>query len=390
MYRFQNYLKEGLNFGVKYVITANHSNEIPQRLKQEISGRIALCLKDRYEYMEVLPGICNYVPPIRRGKGLYSVDGELFELQAAKYGSELRGTKRSIYVKEELERIALRNSSYTPARGLTVVPETEKYDAFMEKFPKGRIPLGYNRKDAKPIALPLQQFSSLSLYFGNPKRVKQIMDNFMFALRREKLDTVVLKRERNSVFAEETGENGIEINSENMEPFAKELLKECTKRAGILRKYCDENHLDIKQEDICTKTFHHMRSNTVGKVVIIEDFALMCSQCDEGTEMIMNRLFEIAGKINVYFVGGFYPNENFSGSAMFRKFNREEILLLFGGKLSEQTLLPMNNEIQKLAVKVTEYNHFLMKYREGVYSMLMPCGELVEEQMDSDDVNIFE
>ncbi len=390
MYRFQTYLKEGLNFGVKYVITANHSNEIPQRLKQEISGRIALCLKDRYEYMEVLPGICNYVPPIRRGKGLYSVDGELFELQAAKYGSELRGTKRSIYVKEELERIALRNSSYTPARGLTVVPETEKYDAFMEKFPKGRIPLGYNRKDAKPIALPLQQFSSLSLYFGNPKRVKQIMDNFMFALRREKLDTVVLKRERNSVFAEETGENGIEINSENMEPFAKELLKECTKRAGILRKYCDENHLDIKQEDICTKTFHHMRSNTVGKVVIIEDFALMCSQCDEGTEMIMNRLFEIAGKINVYFVGGFYPNENFSGSAMFRKFNREEILLLFGGKLSEQTLLPMNNEIQKLAVKVTEYNHFLMKYREGVYSMLMPCGELVEEQMDSDDVNIFE
>lgn len=390
MYNFQNYLKEGLNFGVKYVLTANHSNEVPQRIKQEISERIALCLKDRYEYMEVLAGVCNYVPPIRRGKGMYSMDGELYELQVAMYGSNLQGHKRKKCIKEELEKISLRNASYTPAKGLAIVPEIEKYEVFMRRFSTGRIPLGYNRKDAKPIALPLRQFSKLSVYFGNPKRVKPILENFLIAIKREKFELSILKRKRNSAFIGETSENCIEINSENMQKFAKSLLRECTNRAEILREYCSENHLDIKQDDIYMKTFQYMFLNTTGKIVVIEDFALMCSQCDEGTEAILKRLFEIARKVNVYFIGCFYPNDKFSGSTMFSKFTEEKIQLLFGGSIAEQTLMSMNQEIYGLATKVTEYNHFLMGYRDGIYSMLMPCGELMEEQLHQDDINIFE
>ena len=63
--------------------------------------------------------------------------------------------------------------------------------------------------------------------------------------------------------------------------------------------------------------------------------------------------------------------------------------MLFGGKQDKQTLIkiPYGYNLQAQA---TEYNKALMQYREGLYELTMPCGQLSEGKEDPDDADIFE
>lgn len=390
VYHLQNYLKEGANFGIRYILTSNHSSDIPQRIKLELRERIALCMADRYEYMEILPGNCEYVPPIRSGKGLYALDGELYEIQIARYYPELSGQERSLHLKKELDGIREKYSSFTPARGLVDIPENEKYEVFAEKFIPGRIPLGYNRKNGKEIAIPFRQFSKISVYFGNLEAVKPVTENLLYAVKKEKIELTVLKKEKESVFNVAGSFNMIEMNKENLEQFAQTLLGDYKERADILRKYCMANNLDLKRKDIYKKTFEYMGNHTVKRLIIIEDFALMSDQSDEGTSAIFERLFEIARKVNVYFIAYFYPGILPVGSKGLDAFHDEKYSLLFSGELDAQPLVTSLQEVRTIQSEMKEPNHFIMEYRKKLYSMVMPCGESFEEQLDVDEVNIFE
>lgn len=123
---------------------------------------------------------------------------------------------------------------------------------------------------------------------------------------------------------------------------------------------------------------------------MIEDFAVMNNQSDEGTSAILERLFEIARKVNVYFIAFFYPGSLLAGSKGLDAFNDEKYSLLFSGDLDEQPLITSLQEIRSIQLEAKEANHFIMEYRKQFYSMVMPCGESVEEQLDVDDINIFE
>ena len=93
---------------------------------------------------------------------------------------------------------------------------------------------------------------------------------------------------------------------------------------------------------------------------------------------------------NMYFIAGFYPEDELIRTSPFMKsFNQKHFALLFGGKTMRQCVvddLPM--ELRRLDKAEARYDRFIMNYRDELYEMRMPLGELNEETGDPDDASI--
>lgn len=77
------------------------------------------------------------------------------------------------------------------------------------------------------------------------------------------------------------------------------------------------------------------------------------------------------------------------GNELYKCFNTEKLALLFGEKLNRQSLVKLPYDMERLLVKKPA-NHFLMSYRGELHHLLMPCGELRQEKVKTDDDSIFE
>ena len=102
---------------------------------------------------------------------------------------------------------------------------------------------------------------------------------------------------------------------------------------------------------------------------------------------------EVFGKLkgfNIYFAGCFYPeDENLSVNSIFRSFNKEDFSLFFGGQFHKQWITSMPSEYRKMEKINPNYNRFIMKYRSEYHQMVMPCGELMEANVDPDEQEII-
>ena len=194
-YKFQSYLKNCTNYGVKYIVTCSHINELSERVRQEFGLRLSLRLKDKYEYSDFLNCKVSYIPPDKPGRGLICMDGRAIEYQAAILGVALGEKERIEYLKQTLSCLVLHHHSGEEARRLSVMALDAEYSQFARQFPKKRIPLAYHKKDGKPVALPLRQFSGLSIYLGNQRGHGTVTNNVLYAARREGMELYIVKRD---------------------------------------------------------------------------------------------------------------------------------------------------------------------------------------------------
>ena len=86
-YELAEQMKAGYNCGIRYIVTSDHMNEATMRLKQELGERLALHMKDKYEYSEVLQCRCTFVPGGNDPGpgGMVNADGEPIIFQTAMY-----------------------------------------------------------------------------------------------------------------------------------------------------------------------------------------------------------------------------------------------------------------------------------------------------------------
>ena len=401
--RLDAYLKAGAPYGIRYIITMNHLNEMSGRLRQEIPDRLALHMKDRYAYGDALNCRCTFVPPEKRGRGLALCEEQPLEFQAAMYFPEAGGKERSEMLKERLRMRAAGLAGAKRAKRLAVVSETETYAQFAADFPEGRIPLGYALKDAQPVALPLKQFLALSLYFGNPDGIRPVLENFLLAAKREEMELVIATRPQNSVFAPASSEtvdktlteDAVFLNTdeEGLAKFSSLFSREILRRNKILTEYCVKNGIDPGRMDVRDMTFAYMRRNVRPLLVLMEGYADLCRLAQEGDEKILNKLaayFTLAGRYQIYMIACTYPDDDkkLSGCELVGYFNKEKMSMLFGGKLDKQPLVALPGEYAKKTEK-GPYNRCLMYYRKDLYTLLMPCGELKAERVDEEQLSIF-
>lgn len=134
------------------------------------------------------------------------------------------------------------------ARRLPLTDETIGYQDFARQYNRGRIPLGYSKATGSPVVLPLKQYTTLSIYFGNPDGIVPVMGKLLYVAQRENMEAWILRRNENSIYVAESPQHvnfGLLENSEilpctkeNQLPLQKALLAMMQQRREFLETYC--------------------------------------------------------------------------------------------------------------------------------------------------------
>lgn len=396
-YKLKSYLREGVNYGVKYVISCAHLNEVSSRVSQEIGDRLCLHQKDKYDYNDILGCKVTYIPPEKPGRGLCKWEGRPLEFHAAMYQPDKSEQERLQMLKRDLSDVAEKNADSPVARRLPVLSVTATFEEFVEQFKYGRIPLGYATQESKPVALPLKQLSVLHIYMGNPDGVEQIKKNFLLAVRRERMQVLIIKQLKDSVFGGEVSDKDgsmqvelIDAEQQQLAQLQNRLMSLINERMAAVNAYCEENGLDVNNSDDIEKALTFVRRSTSPMCLLIENLADFCTQQDMMTMMMMDAIFKTAYKYNVYIITFSIPGDDkrAAGNLLYTSLCIDKDAILFGGQFDKQSLCAMPDQNKELS-KMIQYNVGLMKYRSGYHSILMPCGEIVYDKISEDDMSIF-
>ncbi len=396
LYGLNQYLKEGLSYGIRYIITATHSNDLNSKAKQELSTRFALQLKDKYEYGEAMNARCTYIPPAIAGRGICMYNEAPLEFHAAMLRPDDTARSVNAFIQSMGQEIAEKCPAEDFAMDLPIVQEEQEYEEFCQGIPKGRIPLGYSMKDAKKISIPLKQAGFLSVYFGNSDGKAKILQNFLYAFRREQGKVIFLTAENVSVAV---GPNSIledypydyQVIS-CKEGAGKELVSAVVRiveeRKAIRNRYCEEHGLDQTAISSLAEAADTIRSETEPVFVVIENFVAFTNYAKEESK-IMKTVFEIARHYNILFLAGYDPDDTgkLFGNSLQLAYNPDGNVLLLGGKMDKQNLIQLD---YKSAIKETlpKFGRGLMGYRGKTYAITMPCGPEKKETSE-EDASIF-
>jgi S-DNA-T family DNA segregation ATPase FtsK/SpoIIIE len=387
-YALQNYIKNSGAYGVRYIVTSNYLNELSSRIRQELPCRICLHMKDKYDYSDALGCKVTYLPPDIPGRGMYKWGDDPLEFHAALPCAALS------MLKEEISVVAAQYPQRDSAQQLPVYSETAEYDTFVRQFRPGRIPLGYARQTGRPVALPLRQFSLLSLYFGNPAGRKPIISNLLYAAQRENMEIWILCRRENSIFNRGDTDSIDTSAMKNTDclPYSQDNVRLLhNAMLGIMsqRRELLEKHQAMPDEDEArADPFQFLMKHTPPILVLIESVADFCAAMNIFSMMGMRDLLQKAPQRNVYIMGCFDPGipEEISSNTIFSTFAQQDIIL-FGGNLDKQNLYVVPQMLE--SVKQLPYNVALMQYRGKSHSLLMPCGEVKNESLPEDLQDIF-
>lgn len=393
------YMREAANYGVRFLFAVNHLNEFSSKVNQELDYKIALQAKDKFEYNDILSLRNAVVPPEIPGRGLCNMDGRALEYQVAVPYCELVVQEQADRIREDLRKRAAFLQNCKVAKCLPVVDMKLEYADFCVSFATDRIPLGFSMQTMQPIAMPLQQLHTMSMYFGNSVGVMPVIFNILSAFHREQAEVIILRRTSGTIF-DKSGEMKLQAlygdrcsiwdtTVENVPKLFDLLVTEFIpkNRVPYRNEYCELNGIPATDKGRTVKAARFIRSKTTPLLVLFESFADMVA-ADKDADFA--DVFGMLRGFNVYFVGCFYPeDESISVNRVFRSFCQDDFSLLFGGQFHKQWITSIPSEFRSMEKVNHNYNRFIMKYRNGCYRMVMPCGELISTAIDPDEKEII-
>ena len=394
-YELQSYLKDSLNYGVKFIVSCSRLNDMTSRNRQEFGDRICLHLNDKYEYSEALNCKVNYLPAEKPGRGLFNVEGRPLEFQAAIVHAFADDKERIADIQALIEKNKLKYSSYRKSRSMPVVDEKATYEDFANQFDKGRIPLGYSRLTNKPVALPLKQLLFMTVYIGNEAGESQILRNFCYAAKNEGMDTLFFTRNSDSkleeIFLEGTYGSNVFTSKESAEQNVWEKLSETIiERRDQCIEYCNMKGISSDLDVLAKNCWKHMYLNTKPILIMIEDWGEFCMAQTLMTKMVYDKLFNALAGLNIYCIAFAHPDDpgEVRGDVLYHGMSTDNDIMLFGGRFNQQSFVEIPDGMHDPGQKLP-FNVCLMKYKEHYNAMLMPCGESAMEDTDPDDEDIF-
>lgn len=398
-YQLQSYLKNSANYGIKYIISCSHLNEISSRVRQEMETRLCLHMKDRYEYGDALGCKVTYLPPDHPGRGLVNVDGRPLEFQTAMMAAHKEEAERTQQIKQMIEMLRNQYGNQTEAQRLAVLSETATYEDFARQFKRGRIPLGIAKQSGKAVALPLKQFSALSLYFGNPAGTRPIIENFLWAANREEMELWVVQRKEKSLFNwnEENGSGVMlpeqsrvfSLDATSISELQSLFLSRIEEQKMLVQKYCEEHEIAGKPDVIYKKTFNYTINHSKPILLLIESFADFCNSLNMISGLIFDKCFKMAQHSHIYVIGCFAQNDfkQLQSRTVYYGFNSDANIMLFGGHFEKQDICVF---AESIGSDITlPYNSCVMNYQGRFYPIIMPCGDIKTEEEDADELSIF-
>lgn len=392
-----SYLKESLGAGIRFVLTGSHLNDFPSKVRQNAGGRIALQMKDRFDYTEALNQKCAFVPSTGCGRGMCVYQERVLEYQAAICMDEQQEQKRIQRLRKLAGRIQEQYRDVPGAKRLEVISEDETYEAFCSDLPLGRLPIGYSVEQVRKIAVPFQQLYALSVYFGNPDGIAPVLDNFLTAAAREQMDVWIVRRKHGSLFSDSAApKNGmydlhlLDCTEENLNLLWKVLVEKITERKQLRDAYCREHQLSPQQENVMSRAAPYLRRHAEPILILFESFADFCKTADGDCLQIYPTLFTGGRGYHYYFISCFYPGDRAAVNTelLFQKYNPDQLLLLMGGQFDQQPLTNLPKEYAEIQ-NMSAYNRFLLQYQGKIHPMIMPCGTVQDVQRDPDELPLF-
>ena len=400
LYRLQGYLKDALNYGIKYIVSCSHLNDLSSKIRQELGDRLCLHMRDKYEYGEALNCKVNYTPSELPGRGLCVVLGRPLEIQMSIFDADITDIERVNNLEKEILNIIKKYERYdVEVRRIPVISEDATYEEFLNNFSRKRIPLGYSKQSHKAIALPLRQLTMLSIYQGNDEGIIPILKNFLLAIKKEHMNLWFVRKSIDSKWenclidiTQGFGEDSSIIESKQpiLEQLWHDLAEEISIRIDLRKKYCEEQKIGSDVEEIIERSWNYMLRETQPLILVIENYADFCLVLDEVSVMVFDKLFHLIKGLNVYIIGFFASDDSkeVRSNYLYSGFNTEETIMLFGGAFEKQSLIELPEEA-KQAQKKIPFNLCIMKYRKSFHILSMPCGEIKQSNVDTDSQDIF-
>lgn len=397
-YKLADFVKESAAYGVKFLITVNHMGDLNSRMKRAVGDRICLYQADKYGYTDVLGVKPGYTPAEIPGRGLCVQGGRALEYQCAQFRTNLKRKEQLFQMKEELYALAKRSDNSAEARRLPVTDENIEYREFARQFNRGRIPLGYSKATGNPVALPLKQYTTLCIYFGNSEGVIPITENLLYVAQRENMEVWIMRRNKSSIYTAESPqhvdpellENAdiLECTTDNQRLLQRALLATIDQRKTFLKNFCRENNLQVTEDEMHQIAFTPMLEQTTPIMLVIESVADFCSILSPVAAMSYQALIAVLSKYNIYLVVCMEPDEHLRFQEdLFSAAIKKNSVLLMGGQLQKQVIC--NVPSSPATDKLMPYNLGIMQYRNQYHPLVMPCGILEEKKDDVDLKSIF-
>lgn len=394
--KLPEYLREGSSYGIRFLVTCNHLPEVGYQSVQEFDGRISLQAKDRYEHADILGVRCKTSPPDIRGRGMCVQEGRPLIYQTAMLDCGEDDQKQVSLLRDRLQRIAERDKNITPAIRLPMIDDKQAYEDFCGAFQTERIPLGYDARDMKPVAIPFQQLYCMSFYFGNPKGTRPVFRNLLTAAQHNGMEVIVVRRETDSVFDETSAGHArlLESTAEGLTALSNTLRSEHLARIVHRDAYNDQHEIPRPRKDRVKKAAKYIRAHSRPILVVIERFEDFCAVNEVSGDTELRGSFEFLFSgfrwYNVYFAAGFYPNdEAVATHPLMSKYNQDEFILLSGGRYDKAVIRNIPYQLKKIEGADPAYNQFLVKYQDAFHPLIMPCGEMQEDVIDPDEAPIL-
>lgn len=397
--RFYEYLRAGSAFGIRYIFSANHLGEVHSRTRAEIDYRVALRAKDRYEYTDILGVRCTLEAAQTAGRGICLADARPLEFHTAMIDPTVPENERLPQLRRELETLALRYASQPTAQRLPMVVGGQDYSSFHAESKSGRLPLGYHLKDAKRLELPYKQFLCLPVYFGNSAGIRPVLDNLMYSFLQNGADVILVRRRSDSKYYQSVadGVRVFDCTLSDLKELNNRIKTHIADRNVFRDRYCESHGIPSTDPNRVQKAFGYISVNTRPIAIVFEsigDISRLSAENASELKLIRDELtlfFNRMKGYNIYFIGGFYPEDNdgLQGDALIKAFAHEQLLMLFGGRYDKQILsLSFPTEFRRMDKASAKYDRFVLKYHDEYYQALMPCGDLVTETADPDDLDI--
>ncbi len=397
---FHFFLREAASYGICVIASMNHFGEMYSKARMEVDYTIALWAKDRYDYTDILGTRTMLTAPQIQGRGLCVIDGRVLEYQTAIPDSDLDEVKRTAALHLRLKKLRDKYDKYPHAPVLPEIDEAMEYSDFCKYFTLMRIPLGFNRKTAAKVAIPLAQFNRMGVYFGDSKDVAPVLSNLFFAAKREKMRLIIVRSLQDSILyspeiINRAGYSSEEISwldctEESLSSFPGLIREEITKQIVPRDEYCVKLGLPENYKGKAKKASKYILQHSNPVMVFFENYGdLVTINTESGIETAVRQLVNSIEGYNIYFIGAFYGKDfdRTGSNSEIRVFVRDQFLLLFGGAFHKQSLtsLPSEYRIEGSSSKV---GRFIMKYRDAFYPMVMPCSGYLCDEEDPDDAAI--
>lgn len=186
--------REGLKYGIEFVINASTFNDIRYRMSQNFKNRIALQLNKEDDYYNIFEKVGKKRPSHIFGRGLLEINKDVFEFQTAKICG---GEDYNLFINKTIEN--LNENTKLKASIVPTLPDKVNIDAIKDKIKNIKsVPIGLSTQNLKAVTY---NFTQNFINIISSKKLQDAVEytfNILEVIKQlQNIDIVIINSEKN-------------------------------------------------------------------------------------------------------------------------------------------------------------------------------------------------